>query len=208
MKIVIAGSGGHALSTLDLIESLNHTAIGVLDPFNAAASWNNLPIYRSVSEFQRDEPEGFVIAVGNSKIRKNIYNEITEILRHATFPHLVHPTANISPRSTVAEGTCIYSFASVGPNTRIGAFTIINTASHIEHDSTVGNYVTIAPGVTCGGQVEIEDEARIGIGAVISNRTRIGEASTIGASSFVNREIPPRVIAYGIPAVEIRKNEE
>jgi acetyltransferase-like isoleucine patch superfamily enzyme len=58
-----------------------------------------------------------------------------------------------------------------------------------------------------GGEVEIGSHSMIGIGAVVSNRVKIGKESVIGGNSFVIKDIPENVVAYGIPAKIIRKSE-
>jgi acetyltransferase-like isoleucine patch superfamily enzyme len=42
--------------------------------------------------------------------------------------------------------------------------------------------------------------ARVGSGSVILGGVRIGEHALIGAGSVVTRDIPARMIAYGVPA--------
>jgi len=70
-----------------------------------------------------------------------------------------------------------------------------------------GDHVVLSPGVMVGGEVEIGSHSMIGIGAVVSNRVKIGKESVIGGNSFVHKDIPENVVAYGIPAKIIRKSE-
>jgi len=103
----------------------------------------------------------------------------------------------------------------LGKYTDIGAFTYINA----KHGVVIGDYVQI--GSHCSiysistidnkkGKVIIRKNARIGSHSVIMPKTEIGENSIIGAFSFVNKDIPPNTLAYGIPVKIIRKltNEE
>jgi acetyltransferase-like isoleucine patch superfamily enzyme len=55
------------------------------------------------------------------------------------------------------------------------------------------------------GEVILKRNCRIGSHSVIMPNVTIGENSIIGAFTFVNRNIPANVIAFGIP-VEIIKN--
>ena len=50
------------------------------------------------------------------------------------------------------------------------------------------------------GTIHIKSNARVGANSTIMPNVTIGENSIIGAMSFVNRDIPPNVVAYGIPA--------
>jgi acetyltransferase-like isoleucine patch superfamily enzyme len=49
------------------------------------------------------------------------------------------------------------------------------------------------------GSVVIKRNARVGSHCVIMPRVTIGENAVVGACSFVNKDIPPDVTAYGIP---------
>ena len=50
----------------------------------------------------------------------------------------------------------------------------------------------------------IEDEVSIGAGSIIMGGITIGKGSMIGAASFVNRDIPPKMLCYGNPAKFIK----
>ena len=65
----------------------------------------------------------------------------------------------------------------------------------------------LSPGAMVGGEVGVGSYSMIGIGAVVSNRVKIGKESVIGGNSFVNKDIPENVVAYGSPARIIRKSE-
>lgn len=53
--------------------------------------------------------------------------------------------------------------------------------------------------------VYIEDNVWIGEGVVIMHGVSLGKGSTIGANSVVTKNIPPYVIAVGIPARSIKR---
>lgn len=55
------------------------------------------------------------------------------------------------------------------------------------------------------GRVIIKRNAKIGSHSVIMPGVTVGENSIIGASSFVNKDIPDNVVAFGIPVKVIRK---
>ncbi len=50
----------------------------------------------------------------------------------------------------------------------------------------------------------VEDFAWVGVGAIVLDGVRIGSKSIIGAGSVVVQDIPPKTIAYGVPA-EVKK---
>ena len=100
----------------------------------------------------------------------------------------------------------------LGINTDIGAFTYINAKFGviIEDEVQVGSHCSIYSVSTIDnkeGKVHIKKNARIGSHSVIMPGVTIGENSVIGAFSFVNKDIPKNVVAYGVPAKIINKKK-
>jgi len=98
----------------------------------------------------------------------------------------------------------------LGYKTDIGAFTYINAKNGV----VIGDYVQI--GSHCSiysvstidnkkGKVIIKENARIGSHSVIMPAIVVGKNSIVGAYSFINKNIPDNVLAYGIPVKIIRK---
>ncbi len=94
---------------------------------------------------------------------------------------------------------------SLGYKTDIGAFSYIN-AEHgvqIEDDVQIGSHCSIYSVSTIDnkkGRVTLKKNCKIGTHSVVMPGVTVGENSIIGAFSFVNKDIPANVIAYGIPA--------
>ena len=93
----------------------------------------------------------------------------------------------------------------VGKNTDVGAFTYINAKYGVEIQDNVqiGSHCSIYSWSTIDdkqGKVVIKKNAKIGSHSLVMPGVTIGENSTIGAFSFVNKDIPSNTIAFGIPA--------
>lgn len=79
----------------------------------------------------------------------------------------------------------------------IGAYTIISQEVQIfAHDAAIKRLT----GFTEVRPVTIGQRCYIGAGSIILPGTTIGDESIIGAGSLVRGEIPPRCLAYGVPA--------
>ena len=98
-------------------------------------------------------------------------------------------------------------------NVDIGAFTYIN-AKHgviIENNVQIGSHCSIYSESTIDskeGKINIKENARIGTHSTIMPGITIGRNSIIGAYSFVNKNIPDNVVAYGKPIKIIKVNKE
>jgi len=98
----------------------------------------------------------------------------------------------------------------LGKNTDIGAFTYINAKYGVEIQDYVqiGSHCSIYSWSTIDdkkGKVTIKKNAKIGSHSIIMPGVTIGENSTIGAFSLVNKDIPDNVVAYGIPVKIMKK---
>jgi len=119
-------------------------------------------------------------------------------------------------------------YMSYGSNTMLGDYIYINFGLTVVDDYkvTIGNYVMFGPNVTIavtnhpvhpdkrreGGMfalpVDIEDDAWIGSGTIITPGITIGKGSVIGAGSVVTKNIPANVIAVGNPCKVLREITE
>lgn len=100
----------------------------------------------------------------------------------------------------------------LGKNIDIGAFSYINASAGvaIEDNVQVGSGVKIYSISTIDnkkGKVVLKKNCRIGAQTVIMPGVTIGENSIIGAFSFVNKDIPDNVVAFGVPVKIIRDLE-
>lgn len=99
---------------------------------------------------------------------------------------------------------------SLGDQTDIGAFTYINAKYGviIEDFVQIGSHCSIYSLSTIDnkvGKVVLKRNSRIGTHSVIMPGITVGENSIIGAFSFVNKDIPSNVVAYGVPAKVVRR---
>jgi acetyltransferase-like isoleucine patch superfamily enzyme len=94
-----------------------------------------------------------------------------------------------------AGGLTIGARVGIGPGVRI------ITSSHQE----AGRDTPILFSPIEFAEVVIEDDADIGVSAVILPGVRIGRGAQIGAGAVVTRDIPPYAVAIGSPAKVIRE---
>lgn len=101
----------------------------------------------------------------------------------------------------------------LGYKTDIGAFTYIN-AKHgvaIEDYVQIGSHCSIYSVSTIDnkkGPVRLKKKCRIGSHSVIMPGVCVGENAVVGAFSFVTKNIPDNVTAFGVPAKVVGKRKK
>ena len=99
---------------------------------------------------------------------------------------------------------------SLHKNTDIGAFTYINAKYGVEilENVQLGSHCSIYSESTIDnkkGKVVLKKNCKIGSHTIVMPGVTVGENSIVGALSFVNKDIPANVVAYGCPAKVVRK---
>jgi acetyltransferase-like isoleucine patch superfamily enzyme len=98
----------------------------------------------------------------------------------------------------------------LGYKTDIGQFSYIN-ASHgvtIEDYVQIGSHCSIYSNSTIdmtSGPVVLKKNCKIGTHSVVMPGVTVGENSIVGAFSFVKDDLPPNVIAFGVPAKQYQR---
>jgi len=100
----------------------------------------------------------------------------------------------------IGDGACLSPFVTLASNIRIGRCFHANLYSYVEHDCTIGNFVTFAPGAKANGNVTIGDHAYIGSGAVLRQGLTIGAGAIVGMGAVVLHDVPLGATVVGNPA--------
>lgn len=213
-EIVIIGAGGHAKVIIDIIlqrkKILNDNLVikGVLDDTFKEKEEKELfgiPIIGKINKISElSSNTHYIIAIGNNNTRKKISQNYKDI-KYIT---LIHPRAIVAENVSLEVGTVVMAGSIVNSYTKIGKHCIINTASVIEHDNIIKDYVHISPGaILCGGIV-VEEESWIGAGSTIIQGLIIGRKSIIGAGAVIIRNIQKFSKIVGNPAKDIKNKIE
>ena len=206
-NLVILGAGGHAISIANVAHSAGYIVKYFIDPYTKSSQIIGIDVLKDLGGISNLDDYSYGIALGDNFLRQKLYQEIIDQYPNLIFPPLVHDSAVISIHTKVGDGTVVMPGAIVGPNSIVGKLCILNTNASIDHDCTMADYSSIAPGVITGGRVNIGLRSAVSIGAIIKHGLTIGHDVVIGANSFVNKNVQSLKLAYGSPAKYIRDRQ-
>jgi len=84
--------------------------------------------------------------------------------------------------------------------TYIGNNCLLMSYVHVAHDCKIGDHVIMANNATLGGHVRVEEKVIMGGFSAVHQFCKIGSFAFIGAMSGVDKDVPPYVKVFGIPA--------
>jgi len=215
---VIFGSAGFAKEVDWLIEDLFiYNKVDFRIDFFIAEDDNaligskiNSKIVLSETEFFQkyaNEENNCFIAVGSPEIKKKIVNKIKLLSSKSKFPNIVHPTVSFDKRKNkviFGEGNIICAKCVLTTDICIQNFVHLNLDCTVGHDTIIGDYTTVSPGVHISGNVKISENVFIGTGAVILERINICSGVKIGAGATVISDITEPGTYVGVPARKVK----
>lgn len=203
-KVALYGADGFGREVLQFVKRQKNWKSIVFVDDNLSKQGQRLDGIAVVS-FEDALREGFsfAVAIADPAIRQKLVNKIK--LGGGTLQTLIADSALISDTAVIGEGAIISDNVIITANCMIGVSFHANIFSYVAHDCVVGDYVTLAPRVSCNGRVTIGDHAYIGTSAVIkqgshSNPTRIGERAIVGMGAVVTKNVEPQTVVVGNPA--------
>lgn len=194
---VLYGAGGHCKVVIDILEALGISIDYVVDDNPIADNLLKYKLLKADTSYDQA-----IVTIGNCQIRKKVVNR----LQVKKYLKAIHPSAVVSPNSTIGEGSVVMQGAIIQSCAEIGKHSIINSGASIDHECHIGDFVHIAPGATLSGNVEVGECSWIGVGACVKQGIKIGKNCMIGAGSVVVKDIPDDVVAYGNPCRVMRLN--
>jgi len=210
-EIVIYGAGGFGREVAQLLDDLNAqnpqwSVLGFLsdDATSHGRIVGDLPVLGG-SEWvhARTAPIAIAMGVGGPALKRRLVERVRTAF--ASFPTLVHPSAVVGRRVSLAEGTIVCAASVITVDIRVGAFSTVNLCCTIGHDAVLGDYTTLAPSVNVSGNVTVGEGTDLGTGSKVIQGVSIGEWSIVGAGAVVSRDLPANVTAVGVPAKAIKE---
>jgi UDP-N-acetylglucosamine acyltransferase len=107
---------------------------------------------------------------------------------------------SIGDRTIVREYASVHRATGSGNTTRVGTDCLLLAYTHVAHNCTLGNFVTMSNLAQLAGQCVVEDYAGIGGMVGVHQDVRIGAHAFVGGMSRISRDVPPYFLVEGNPA--------
>jgi sugar O-acyltransferase (sialic acid O-acetyltransferase NeuD family) len=172
-KIIIVGAGGHGKVVADAaLQTGNFEIVGFVDD-NLAV---NTPVFEGImvlgnrSSFRAlaHQADGFIVAIGNNVLRKEIFEELSAFVVPLT---VVHPFTSVAPSAQIHAGCMILAGAVIGAGSVVGENTIVNVQSLIDHDCRIGAHSHIAQGSLIGSACSVPESFLLPFGQHVAPYT-------------------------------------
>jgi len=208
----IFGSGGYGREVLPIaLQNIKKSSLYFVvdEEFYLEKYVNDIPVitYRNFINLTADK-KYISVAIADGLLRKTLFERFERDKLHHW--NLIASNTFLIDNSIIKPGVILSPFTSVTANTRIGRGFHANLYSYIAHDCFIGDFVTLAPGVKCSGNVHISDLAYIGTGAIIKpgNSLKpiiIGKNAVVGMGAIVTKDVPDGATVFGNPAKIIKR---
>ncbi len=110
-----------------------------------------------------------------------------------------YTTAEIGENTVVREYATINRGTEYSLKTVVGRGCLLMAYSHVAHDCIIGDGVILSNGVQMAGHVTIHDFAIVSGLVAIHQFVHIGACSMIGGLFRVSKDVPPYILAGGLP---------
>lgn len=201
--LLIYGAGGFGREVLSLVRALDDFEVtGFLDDgLSKNTVVKGIKVLGGMEVLAAiDGPVHVVLAFGDPVAKQKVAKKI--VTDKVVFPALRHPSVILQDADSIrlGKGSILCAGSVLTTDIVIGDHVLINLNCTIGHDSSVGNFSSLMPGVNVAGEVAIGESALIGSGSTILNRLIVGDNSVVGMGSVVIRRVEASTRVAGVPA--------
>ena len=158
-SLLIIGAGEFGQVVRELARSIGYEKVAFLDD-NSEMAVGPVCSYADYS----DEYDEFIIAIGNPKVRGELFPKLALKYQAAT---LVSPKAYVSMSASLGEGTIVEPMAVVNSGATIGTACIINAGAVVNHNSVIGDFCQIDCNAVVSADVTVSDGTKIKAGTAV-----------------------------------------
>jgi len=210
-NLIIFGASGFGREVAWAVERINAVTptwnlLGFMDDDDIiqGSEINGYKVLGKTGDIKEYPDAYFVCAVGASRVREKIINNMKSINPAVKFGTVIDPSVEMSDLVTIGEGSIICAHTIITVNISIGNHVIINLDCTIGHDAILQDFVTLYPSVNVSGNTNIGHAVELGTGMQIIQGKTVGDYSIVGAGAVVVKDIPEKCTAVGSPAKPIK----
>ncbi|MDJ1502655.1 acetyltransferase [Xanthocytophaga agilis] len=209
--MLIIGAKGFAKEVLEIAYQINLTDnLAFFDNVSTDIPdilYDKFPViktFEEASNYFTKYGNGFNLGIGNPSSRAALYKRFIELGGIPT--SIISPFANIGHyNNKIGECVNIMTGTVITNDVTIGRGSLINLNCTIGHDTIMGEFCELSPGVHVSGNCQIGDYCNIGTGAVILPKVKLGRNVIVGAGAVVTKDVDENTLVVGMPAKEIKK---
>lgn len=207
-NLLVIGAGGHSVSVTDALLVSGERVVGIVDanPASEGSTICGVSVIGNDAALARFDASQTYLANGIGGVGEPATQDLRRLVQERleklgwSFISVRHPSAIVSPRAEVGEGTHILAGAIVQPGARLGKGVIVNTGAIVEHNAQIGAWSHVAPGAVLCGDVRLGPQCHVGAAAVVRQGVSVGASTTIGAGAVVVKDFLGNGTLVGIPA--------
>ena len=192
--IILIGAGGHARSSIDVIESNgNYQILGLIgqdkEIGQEICGYPVLGTEKILTQL-RNKVQAIALGLGQiktSNLRERYFHLARELGFH--LPVIASSSARVSKHATIGIGTIIFHGATINASAKVGMCNIVNSHALIEHNVRIGDFCHISTGTIINGSVDIGDRSFIGSRSIIVNDVVVANDTFVKAGSIVKRDV-------------------
>ena len=163
LLIIGAGSFSVEVDELSRLNGYNSTFFLDDNPLKARST----PVIGKLEDIEKvcsDFSEA-IVAFGNNELRIKYHNKLRVL--GMSIPMLIHPTAYVSPDSTISPGCIVRTKAVVSRYATLGEACIVNVGAMIDHDCIIEEGCHILMGAVIRNKVHLPAKTWVPSNAVI-----------------------------------------
>ncbi|NOH84541.1 hypothetical protein F0249_12020 [Vibrio sp. 03-59-1] len=191
-SVYIIGSAGHAKVIIDAIEEQDkYTIAGLIDDYRedgeTTLGYSIVGGMQWLLEKAKQAPNESLyafIAVGANYARKMLSEKLAEY-KNIQCITVIHPMASVSKHAVIGEGCFIAAQSVVAVNCVLKEHVIVNHGASIDHDGYLAAYSSLAPMCALAGDVKVDTQTVVGLGAVVLEKLDIAAFCVIAANATV-----------------------
>ncbi len=212
-RVLVIGGSDQGRQVIDALSTrADHEVVGVLDGNLAVGTVvSGIAVVGSTADLpgcaHDVDADGFVVAIGDNATRGELFARVLAASPGLSPVSAVHAAAVVARDATVGGGSILLAGSVIGNGSTVGRGVLLGTASSIDHDCVLDDFVSLAPGAHTAGTVRIGHTTAVGVGAGVIHGLTVGAETVVGAGAVVLDDLPDRVVAYGVPARVARTRE-